>query len=71
MNMLLADKTILKGMPDFRGRPRAVELSVYKNNEGKVKCFQFSSREDQDVDSIVLPVSQIDNVMAMLQKIKD
>lgn len=69
--MLLADKIVLDGMPAFLRRSPSVELRVYKNDEGKLECFQFSCREDDDIDSIFLPVSQIDNVMAMLQKIKD
>lgn len=69
--MLLADKIVLDGMPAFWRRSPSVELRVYKNDDGKFECFQFSCRQDEDVDTIVLPVSQIDNVMAMLQKIKD
>lgn len=63
--MHLADMTILDG----HNAGRDIEVNFFKNDEGQFECFQFLSRDD-DRDSVVVPISQIDNLMEMLQKIK-
>lgn len=69
--MYLADMIILDGERDAQGYVSDVELNFFKNDEDKFECFQFLSRDDDGGNSVVVPISQIDNLMAMLQKIKD
>lgn len=69
--MYLADMTILDGKRDSQGYVSDIELNFFKNDEDKFECFQFLSRDDDGGSSVVVPISQIDNVMVMLQKIKD
>lgn len=69
--MYLADMTILDGRNTGRGPVRDIEVNFFKNDEDKFECFQFLSRGDDGGNSVVVPISQIDDLMAMLQKIKE
>ena len=68
--MYLADMTVLDGVSDAQGYAGDVELNFYKNAEDKLECFQFICRNGED-SNVVIPMSQLDNVLDMLQKIKD
>ncbi len=69
--MYLADMTILDGLKTGRGPVRNIEVNFFKNDEHKFECFQFISHDDDGGDSVVVPISQIDNLISILQKVKE
>lgn len=76
MNIHLADMTILDGIPSHSGsRTPDIELNFYNTEDSnKIEFFEFLCRDhscsDGENPTVMIPISQIDNVIEMLQKVK-
>lgn len=71
--MYLANMTILNGVASESGRVPDVELNVYKNEKDELEFIEFITRDGSGLGKnpqILIPVSEIDNVIAMLQQVK-
>lgn len=71
--MYLANMTILNGVASGSERAHDVELNIYKNDKDELEVIEFISRDGSGLGNnpqILIPVSEIDNVIAMLQQVK-
>lgn len=71
--MYLANMTILNGVASGSERAHDVELNIYKNDKDELDVIEFISRDGSGLGKnpqILIPVSEIDNVIAMLQQVK-
>jgi len=71
--MYLANMTILNGVASGSERAHDVELNIYKNDKDELEVIEFISRDGSGLGKnpqILIPVSEIDNVIAMLQQVK-
>jgi hypothetical protein len=71
--MYLANMTILNGVVSESGRAPDVELNIYKNDKDELEVIEFITRDGSGLDNnpqILIPISEIDNVIAMLQQVK-
>jgi sporulation protein YlmC with PRC-barrel domain len=71
--MYLANMTILNGVASESGRAPDVELNIYKNDKDELEVIEFISRDGSGLGNnpqILIPVAEIDNVIAMLQQVK-
>ena len=65
--------TILNGVASGSERAHDVELNIYKNDKDELEVIEFISRDGSGLGKnpqILIPVSEIDNVIAMLQQVK-
>jgi sporulation protein YlmC with PRC-barrel domain len=71
--MYLANMTILNGVASESERVPDVELNIYKNDKDELEVIEFITRDGSGLGKnpqILIPVSEIDNVIAMLQQVK-
>jgi sporulation protein YlmC with PRC-barrel domain len=71
--MYLANMTILNGVASEAGRAPDVELNIYKNDKDELEVIEFITRDGSGLGNnpqILIPIAEIDNVIAMLQQVK-